>query len=96
MPAPGEPVAPGVVLSVPLVPGPAPVPEDGGGVVLGVSDGGVVVAGALLVPVLLDVPVPCSPLLSPLLQAVTLIVSRPSSSRILEACSVGFIALPFN
>ncbi len=51
--APGDVAVPGAVLSVPPVP--APVPDDFGGVA-GASDGGGVVAGAVVVPALPDVP----------------------------------------
>ena len=96
--APPE-VPPGVVLPVP------PVPLDGDdGVAPGVcvdSDGGVDVAGAdelgvlLLVPPV--VPPPCSLLLPPppRLHAAMLSVSRLSTIRVREACSFGFIAVPF-
>ncbi len=90
--APGAGAPPGAVLSVPLVP--LPAPGDDGGVVLGDSDGGGVVDGVVVVPVLPVVPSDFSP--PPLLQAVTLIASRPIKSTIPEACSFGFIAFPFN
>lgn len=70
--------------------GAAPGVSDGGGV----DDEGVEVVGGLLG--LLVVPVvPGSPL-PPRLQAATLIVSKPIRIRSFDACSLGFIAIPFN
>ena len=90
-------VPPGVVLLAP------PVPLDGDdGEAPGVcddSEGGVGVAGAeelgvlLLVPPV--VPPPCSPPPPPRLQAEMLRVSRPSRIRVREACNLGFIVIPF-
>lgn len=72
--------------------GAAPGDSEGGGVVVAGADvSGAGVTGALLVP---PVPVPWSP--PPRLQAATLIVSKPIKIRIFEACSLGFIAIPFN
>ena len=94
--APPE-VPPGEVLLVP------PVPLDGDdGVAPGVcedSEGGVDVAGAdelgvlLLVPPV--VPPPCSLLPPPRLHAAMLRVSRLSTISVRDACSFGFIAVPF-
>ena len=92
--APPE-VPPGDVLDAP------PVPPDGGveGAAPGVcedSDGGVEVAGADELGVLVVPPV--VPLWSPppRLQAAILTVSKPSNTRVRETCKFGFIAIPFN
>lgn len=95
VPAPGAAAppeaSPGGVELVPPgggVLGAAPGVSDGGGV----EDEGVdVLGGLLVVPV-----VPGSPPLSPRLQAATLIVSKPIRIRSFEACSLEFIAIPFN
>lgn len=105
-PLPDVPISDAPPLLLPEVPGseaPPDVPPGGGvlGAAPGDSEGGGVVAagadvsggvtGALLVP---PVPAPWSP--PPRLQAATLIVSKPIKIRIFEACSLGFIAIPFN
>lgn len=93
----------GVLLAPPLVPpgGGELVPPDGGvlGEAPGVSDGGGVdddgvdeLGGLLVAPV----PPWSPPPLPPRLQAATLIVSKPIRIRIFEACSLEFIAIPFN
>jgi hypothetical protein len=91
---------PGALLLPPGVDGPPDVPPEGElGVAPGDSDGGGVVAagadelGALLVPPVPPWSVPPPP---PRLQAATLIVSKPVRMRIFEACSLEFIAIPFN
>lgn len=69
-------------------------PAGGGSVDMpGESEGGGVVVEGSVVPGV--VVVPCSPP-PPRLQAATLIVSKPSNIRTFEACSFGFIAIPFN
>lgn len=93
--------APGAVAPPEASPGGMELaPPDGGvlGAAAGGSDGGGVddegadVSGGLLVvPV-----VPGSPPLSPRLQAATLIVSKPIRIKSFEACSLEFIAIPFN
>ncbi len=98
VPVPDSPAAPdGLAPGGAVLPGDVP-DEDGGGAAPGVADDGGVVEGAVDVPVLPEVLPDCSAALSapPLLQAVTLTTSRPSSIRILEACSAGFISLPFS
>ncbi len=69
--------------------GAAPGDSDGGGVVVAGADE----LGALLVP-----PVPPWSALPPppRLQAATLIVSKPARMSNFEACSLEFIAIPFN